>query len=398
MKSFWEKYKDIVIQITLFVVTVYTTTLAGQDWVKGKTLSEGLIYSIPFLFILTCHEFGHYFTSKYHHVKASLPYYIPMYLGGIGLSIGTMGAFIRMKSPAITTKQIFDIGIAGPLAGFVVALGVMFYAYTHLPEKSYIFGIHEEYKNLGDKYEDKVFTYEFARYQDSLRFEMAKKEGYVNAAKPFEPEKSYELMKLGDNLLMRFFAEYVADKSLLPSSFEMYHYPLLMVAFLALFFTSLNLMPIGQLDGGHIMYGLVGEKAFNIISPIAFFIFVFYGGLGMVSPFMTTEELSSHLPLYGFYLYIIFRRIFPDIQQVLIAVLSMLALQLVTVYLFPNAMGYDGWLAFGFVLGQFVGIYHPPVLIEERLGLGRKLLGWIAIVIFVISFSPTPFDFVTLTR
>lgn len=398
MKSFWSRYKDVIIQVTLFVATVYTTTLAGQDWVGGKELYEGLIYSVPFLFILTCHEFGHYFAAKYHHVKASLPYYIPMYFGGFSLSIGTMGAFIKMKSPAMSTRQIFDIGIAGPLAGFVVALCMMVYAYTHLPEKSYIYNIHPEYKMLGENFEEKAFTYKYARYQDSVHFEMGKKEGYIEADKQFVAQNSYELMKLGNNLLMQFFAEYVADKSLLPSSFEMYHYPLLMVSFLALFFTSLNLMPIGQLDGGHIMYGLVGEKTFNIISPIAFFAFVFYGGLGMVSPFMTTDDLMSHLPLYGLYLFIIFRGLFPDVKNVVIAVLGMLALQLVTIYIFPHATGYDGWLAFGFILGQFVGVYHPPVLIEEKLSPARQLLGWIAIVIFVISFSPAPFDFVTLVK
>ena len=424
MKEFWTKYKDSIIQISLFVVTVYTTTLAGQDWVGGKTFSEGLIYSVPFLFILTCHEFGHYFTAKYHHVKASLPYYIPVYLGGFGVSIGTMGAFIRMKSPAVTTRQIFDIGIAGPLAGFVVALALMFYAYTHLPEKSFIYTAHPEYKALGEHYESTAFTYGYARYNDSLAFLAFKKDYESIVAKsyqqenifiatfdkfwirtfaktykePFTPKESYTLLRLGDNLLMRFLAENVADKSLLPDNFEMYHYPLLMVSFLALFFTSLNLMPIGQLDGGHIMYGLVGEKAFNFIAPTAFFAFIFYGGLGFVSPFMTTDDLLQYLPAYSFYLFIIFRRMFYDIKNVWIAVLGMLTAQLLTIYVFPDAMGYSSWLVFGFVLGQFVGVYHPPVLIEEKLSTGRKLLGWLAIVIFVISFSPAPLQEIVLMK
>ena len=118
-----------------------------------------MYYSIPFLTILTVHEFGHYLTAKYHNVKVTLPFYIPLWLGFIPLpfTIGTAGAFIRIKEMIHSRKQYFDIGIAGPLAGFVVAVLVLTYGFTHLPPPEYIFEIHPEYKEYGLNYEDYVY-------------------------------------------------------------------------------------------------------------------------------------------------------------------------------------------------------------------------------------------------
>jgi hypothetical protein len=105
----------------LFVLTLLTTTLSGADWIGlpyhtlEEAFSMGLSYSVPFLLILTVHEFGHFFTARYYNVPVSLPYYIPVYFLGIMPSIGTMGAFIKMKPAFTTTRQYFDIGIAVPL-------------------------------------------------------------------------------------------------------------------------------------------------------------------------------------------------------------------------------------------------------------------------------------------
>lgn len=143
--------KRIFLQVGLFLLTFITTTLAGAEWIHGwlflwvpeplgwNAFTDGLSYSIPFLLILTTHEFGHYFMARYHKVKVSLPYYFPFWLGFLGLmSIGTFGAFIRIRERLRSVAQTFDIGIAGPLAGFVVALGVLFYGFTHLPPKEHI--------------------------------------------------------------------------------------------------------------------------------------------------------------------------------------------------------------------------------------------------------------------
>jgi Zn-dependent protease len=98
------------------------------------------------LSILTAHEFGHYFVALYYRVKVTLPYYIPL---PPGFMFGTMGALIRMKSPVYSNKQNFDIGIAGPLAGFVVAIVFLGYGYSHLPPLEYVFQFHPEYQQYG---------------------------------------------------------------------------------------------------------------------------------------------------------------------------------------------------------------------------------------------------------
>ncbi|MEP4874375.1 MAG: site-2 protease family protein, partial [Nonlabens ulvanivorans] len=155
--------KTKVIQIGLFIVTLIVTTFAGAEWMTGKSLFygevtitqtelfNGLKFSIPFLFILTVHEFGHYFMAQYHKVKVTLPFYIPLWLGFLpGFpSLGSMGAFIKIQDIIDSRKKYFDIGIAGPLAGFVVALLVLVYAFTNLPERESIYKIHPGYEAYG---------------------------------------------------------------------------------------------------------------------------------------------------------------------------------------------------------------------------------------------------------
>src|SRR5688572_17568866 len=160
------KLKAGLIHSSLFAVTFVTTTLAGAEWVYGKSILmpgytmndflSGLSYSIPFLLILTVHEFGHYFTAAYNKIKASLPYYIP--LPPLPLMLGTLGALIRIRSRIHSTQQNFDIGIAGPLAGFVVALALLYYGFATLPPPEYIYQFHPEYEQYGLDYADHVYT------------------------------------------------------------------------------------------------------------------------------------------------------------------------------------------------------------------------------------------------
>ena len=127
--------KEILIHLSLFVVTFITTTLAGAEWTYGRSVFmpdytwvdflSGMSYAIPFLLILTVHEFGHYFTAIHYRVKTTLPYFIP--LPPITFMFGTMGALIRLKGKVSSKLHHFDIGIAGPLAGFVVAFAVLLY-------------------------------------------------------------------------------------------------------------------------------------------------------------------------------------------------------------------------------------------------------------------------------
>ena len=368
----------------LFLLTLITTTMAGAEWMFGrlfipiegmKTLGwsefvDGFNFSVPFLAILTFHEFGHYFTAKANHVRVTLPYYIPLWLG-IGQSIGTLGAFIRIQDYINSRQKYFDIGIAGPLAGFALALVVLWYGFTHLPPPEFIFTIHPEYQKWG---------------LDYGRF------AYQNLPEGVSP------LKLGDNLLFNFFKNHVADPARVPHPYEMIHYPYLMAGYLALFFTSLNLIPIGQLDGGHIMYALIGRKRFQWVSPILFTAFAFYAGLGMFKPsdfaVPTDEAFYSELGNFGLYigfLYLAFSRISENRMTSLIVTLSVVATQLVVVWVQPDLEGYSGFLAFAFVLGRFLGIYHPETELEEPLTIKRQLLGWLALIVFVLCFSPRPF-------
>src|SRR5829696_4941509 len=129
--------------LALFLLTVLTTTAAGvthyEAFVTGfsgvpasltwfQLFIRGLWYSVPILAILGTHEMGHYYACRYYGVEASRPYFLPMPL----LLTGTLGAFIRIRQPIQTKRQLFDIGIAGPIAGFLVAVPVLF-AGMHVP-------------------------------------------------------------------------------------------------------------------------------------------------------------------------------------------------------------------------------------------------------------------------
>lgn len=160
-----QKLKTALLHGSLFVVTFVTTTLAGTWWVNSRSILEpgytigdfkvGLAYSIPFLLILAVHEFGHYFTALYYKIRVSLPYFIP--LPPIPLLFGTLGAIIRIRSMIHSRTQNFDVGIAGPLAGFVVALGILYYAYATLPPPEYVYQFHPEYEQYGSNYADHVY-------------------------------------------------------------------------------------------------------------------------------------------------------------------------------------------------------------------------------------------------
>lgn len=365
------------LHLLLFVITLISTTLTGAEWTTGRSFIygkellgwsdfwQGLYFSVPFLGILTAHEFGHYFTARYYKIKASLPYYIPVWLGFLpSISIGTMGAFIRIRERLRTTQEIFDVGIAGPLAGFVVAIGLLWYGFTHLPPIDYIFQIHPEYKQWGFRYADYAY-----------------KDIPMGGA-----------IGLGTNLIFEFFKNYVVeDPSLIPHANEMAHYPFLFAGYLALFFTALNLIPIGQLDGGHILYGLIGEKKHKIASLVLFVIFVFYAGIGTFRmEEITTETVIYVLPYLGF-LYLMFHRAFDTKLTAVVIALGIFVGQILFSAVFPSVNGYSGWLLFGFVLGNFLGIFHPPAEIEHPLDLKRKILGWISLLIFILCFSPEPF-------
>lgn len=365
--------KTAVIHILLFVVTLITTTLAGAEYIHANSfffskeplgLTEfwsGLQYSLPFLAILSFHEFGHYFTALYYNLKVTLPYYLPFWIPGMP-QFGTFGAVIRIKSPIRSRKVYFDVGVAGPLAGFIIALLVLCYGFTHLPPPEYIFSIHPEWAKYGLDYPKHV--YKDMEMQISMNTNLL-----------------FEILK----------ATLVDDTSKIPPVQEMMHYPFLLAGYFACFFTALNLIPIGQLDGGHILYGLIGKKGHEVVSPLLFCGLLFWGGLGMLSLYDTTESLLWNIPMYVFFLYYLLERAIPSKVWALIIALSIFLLQFVIKSYWPEVDGFRGWLFFGFLLGRVLGVHHPPVEDDKPLSMGRKLIGWLSLIVFILCFSPVPF-------
>lgn len=357
-------------QALLFLATFVTTTLAGAEWSYGRSVYmegfgwrdfvSGLPFSVSFLSILTVHEFGHYFTARFHGVKSSLPYYIP--IPPFPLSIGTMGAVIRLRQRVYSNIQNFDIGLAGPLAGFILASGILFYGFTNLPAKEYIYQIHPEYEAYGDNYADHVYT---------------------------SNENVIDIV-VGKNLLFMFFEKFVADPERMPNPHELMHYPFLFAGFLALVFTSLNLLPIGQLDGGHVLYGLVGYKRHKQVATVAFLLLLSYAGLGLLKPNDPIDDLLINIPLYLGFLYFAMKGLRLSTRDTIMYASILFAIQFSASWFFPTIEGYSGWMLFAFVIGRFLGIDHPPCLIEVPLDRNRKILGWVALLIFVLSFTPAP--------
>ena len=355
------------------LLTLITTTLAGSEWVgnvsvlsseRPLTLEafwKGFHFSVPFLFVLTCHEFAHYWAAKIHKVSATLPFYIPLWLGFLAApSIGTLGAFIKIKSPIYTRRQFFDIGISGPIAGFLVALILLYYGFRHLPPADYIFALHPEYIPHGLDYPQYVYT---------------KAEDFA----------------LGSNLLFFFFQHHVAaSEAYIPPPQEWVHYPYIFAGFLALFFTALNLFPIGQLDGGHVLYGLFGRTWHRRISYAATLALIFYAGLGFVQPRAPLYDIFIGSAVYGTILYFSLHFV-KNKRKKWLLLLFIFCTQYGLTYLYPEASGYQGWLLFSLLVGRFLGVEHPPAQQEAPLNTARKVLGWAVLFVFVLCFTPRPF-------
>lgn len=307
---------NVTVNIFFFAFTFYTTTLAGAAWLNIdpynlENFKYGLTYSVLILFVLTCHEFGHYFAAKIHKVDVTLPYYIPFPFLFLN-PFGTMGAVIKMKSPSKTRKALFDIGIAGPIAGFIASVAILIYGMTHLPPFEHIYQIHPEYQATG------IPTSGFS---------------------------------FGPTLLYWGLSELLTSSPdvFLPPMNEMYHYPFLCVGWFGLLITALNLLPVGQLDGGHITYALLGNKH-KIVARI-FFGFVL--GMGLLG-------LLGTLPL-------------PGLEKL-------------------SSYGLFNWLVWAILIFFVIKIDHPPIYDTEPIGLGRQLWGVFALFMFVSSFTPVPFN------
>jgi membrane-associated protease RseP (regulator of RpoE activity) len=269
--------------IVLFLLTVLSTIVAGSQaffafnpFVEPRRLLEGVPFAFTLLAILGTHEFGHYFTARAYGASVSLPYFIP---APPPLLFGTLGAIIRMRSPARDRNSLFDIAAAGPLAGLVVALPALWIG-------------------LGWS---KV------------------------AAVPSGGSVSF-----GDSLLLRFMTWLAFGP--LPPGHDVFVHPVALAGWVGLFVTALNLIPVGQLDGGRIAYALFGARHRQI--SIATF-------------------------------------------------LGLLALGAVT--------GAGNWFVWAFLLLFVMGFHHQPPLDDlSPLSPGRYAVGFLCLLLLIILIPPVP--------
>ncbi len=266
--------------LLLFILTVLTTLMAGamlknvNPFSSPLAILAGVPFSVTLLSILLIHEMGHYLTARHYRIQATLPYFIPA--PPVPFIIGTFGAFIRMKSPIVERKALLEVGAAGPIAGFVVAVIAIV---------------------VGLQWSTVV-------------------ENGIGAG-----------MILGEPLLFRWISQWLIA---IPQDSDVLLHPVAFAGWIGLFITSLNLLPIGQLDGGHIGYALFGERQRYI------------------------------------------------------------SLTMVGVLLGLGLLGWKGWL-FWAVLVAFLGIGHPPVA-DAYTPLGRRqlVIAWVSLVIFLVTFIPAP--------
>lgn len=331
-----KKNSSLIVHIILFVLTCASTMMAGSAW-AGKNPIEitnwifGWTYaSLLMLFLLT-HEFGHYFAAKYHGVDASLPYFIPLPIPFVSI-FGTLGAYIKTRAPIPNRKALFDIGASGPLAGFVICFAIFVYGLMNLPTIDFLYSIHPDYKELGIMYPDWG-------------------------------------MYFGDMLLYKGLTSLlVAPDTYIPPLNEIYHYPFLCVGWFGMFVTSLNLLPLGQLDGGHIAYAMFGNKQ-KVIAKIAWYGMIFLGFGSFLGWFY--EQIVVESP----------NQIYTILQDIFLPTLLWIKVHADWVY-----SGWSGWLFWAFFTRFFIRLEHPPVQGDD-IGIMRHVLGWIAFIIFITTFA-----------
>ena len=271
-----------LLHLLLLAVTILTTTVAGVFWegLDPSTdvwlLRRGLPFSATLIAILLVHEAGHYVMCRTHGVSASLPYFLPA--PPHIFPLGTFGAFIRIRSRFPHRRALFDIGAAGPWAGFAVALVAT------------IIGLSRS----------TVLT--------------APPEGHA--------------LELGDSLLTAWLTRLVLDTN--PSTVVLH--PIAFAGWFGLFVTSINLLPAGQLDGGHVLYAAVGHRT----------------------------------------------RFVPAL--------------LVAFLLWLGWHGWPGWLVWAAIITTLLSLGHPPTANDpEPLGVGRRLAALATLGVFAVTFVAEPF-------
>jgi membrane-associated protease RseP (regulator of RpoE activity) len=295
----WRRWlTSLPFHLSLFGLTVLSTLVVGAhialnyshglpafDWEVSRAffsdlfrnpslLELGVPFSLTLLSILLAHELGHYFTCRRYGIRASYPYFIPA-----PTLIGTLGAFIRIKSPIVTRRALFDVGISGPLVGFVVAIPALALAILY--------------------------------------------------SKAASPPNSPDSITLGNPLAVILLTKLLRP-GIDPAGIALH--PIGCAAWVGLFATALNLLPAGQLDGGHILYAVLGDKHRTVS------------------------------------------------RGLFIALVPM------------GVFCWAGWMVWALIL-LLIGLRHPVVMSPSApLGRGRQLLALVAALVFILTFIPTPFS------
>ncbi|MFK7921400.1 MAG: site-2 protease family protein [Bacteroidia bacterium] len=389
--------------ILLFLLSLVSTIMVGAElatnraWFWGGedalTFADwpaGLAYSLSFLTFLTFHEFGHYLTAIYHKVRTSLPFYIPFYIPGM-FNIGSMGAVIRLKQVPSSTRKFFDIGIAGPLAGFVISIFLLVYGFTHLPDKeAYLFPLNPSYISDYGKVPTEAEMMQIIDEQSTAALVEAETSGE-------EAVLTMAYYHVGTSILFEWLKNVLPeDPDQVPNHFDLIHYPFLFVGYITLFFTALNLLPIGQLDGGHIVYGMFGRRTAGIIARIAVMALMLMGGTGLVDLAMTDWVEWLILGVYVMFLLYVCRKVLgtESLWQPIALMASILLIQGLVKWQYPDLQMNFIWLLYSGMVTRLVGLDHPEAYIEHRVNLPRQILGWLAIAIFILCFTPVPLDLV----
>ncbi|MEW5957913.1 MAG: site-2 protease family protein [Chloroflexota bacterium] len=288
---------------TLLSVLFSGATLACEcvpttpaDWLSGLPMM------LTMMGILLFHEFGHYFAARFHKVAVTLPYFIP--LPAIS-PVGTLGAFIQLRSPFKTKKQLFDIGIAGPLGGLILAIPLTFWGVVTSP-------VQEIARNGGSVLEGNSIFYLAVKYV-----------AHGQLLPSFD--------RYADLPFWREFLLVLAGVIPAGGGRDIFINPIAFAAWFGLFVTAMNLLPVGQLDGGHVIYCILGEKARWL-------------GTGLVG-----------------------------------------------LMLLAGIFWWSGWLLWAMLVFFIIGPGHPPPLNDlVDLDPGRKMIAYLMILLFIILFMPNP--------
>jgi membrane-associated protease RseP (regulator of RpoE activity) len=299
-----------LLNLVLFLATVVTTTMqgaldAGSIW----KLKAGLSFSLPLMAILVAHEMGHYVAARIHRVPASLPYFIPLPVIGF---LGTMGAVITQEGTA-DRRKLIDIGAAGPLAGVVVAIPVLWYGLAHSPVQALV--------GIGNQE--------------------------------------------GNSILYALLKRAITGAWLPAHGRDVILHPAAQAGWGGLLVTMLNLIPIGQLDGGHVAQAFFGNRYERVAAFLHRSLPVLAVGVFVALFGVARKELAGYVPVG------------PDPPTAFKVAFSAAAFWLM-------------WAAILLVMRRVSGgQYHPPVD-EQPLPRSRQALFWIVCVTFLLTFMPVP--------